>query len=143
MTTNPESTMMSPQIEKLMDRTKSKFSLVTLAARRARDINSYFNQLSDGLGRQRLAHAWLTMQEEDAAAALARDEVSEAGGTVGDQRAAHARRALGAQGDGLAAPGPQPVRTPASTTSAIRSGVGRRPKRGTTSRGYCPRPASI
>ena len=28
----------------------SKFSLVTLAARRARNINSYFNQLGEGLG---------------------------------------------------------------------------------------------
>ena len=44
-------TMMNPPIEELLDRVDSKFSLVTLAARRARDINSYFNQLGDGLGR--------------------------------------------------------------------------------------------
>ena len=43
-------TMMNPPIEELLDRTDSKFSLVTLAARRARQINSYFNQLGDGLG---------------------------------------------------------------------------------------------
>jgi DNA-directed RNA polymerase subunit omega len=43
-------TMMSPAIEGLLDRVDSKFSLVTLAARRARNINSYFNQLGDGLG---------------------------------------------------------------------------------------------
>ena len=43
-------TMMSPPIENLLDRVDSKFSLVTLAARRARNINSYFNQLGDGLG---------------------------------------------------------------------------------------------
>jgi DNA-directed RNA polymerase subunit omega len=43
-------TMMNPPIEVLLERVDSKFSLVTLAARRARDINSYFNQLSDGLG---------------------------------------------------------------------------------------------
>jgi DNA-directed RNA polymerase subunit omega len=42
--------MMSPSIEELMDRTKSKFALVTLSARRAREINSYFNQLGEGLG---------------------------------------------------------------------------------------------
>jgi len=36
--------------EELLDRVDSKFSLVTLAARRARNINSYFNQLGDGLG---------------------------------------------------------------------------------------------
>ena len=43
-------TMMNPPIEELLDRADSKFSLVTLAARRARNINSYFNQLGDGLG---------------------------------------------------------------------------------------------
>jgi DNA-directed RNA polymerase subunit omega len=43
-------TMMNPPIEELLDCVDSKFSLVTLAARRARQINSYFNQLGDGLG---------------------------------------------------------------------------------------------
>ncbi len=43
-------TMMNPPIEELLGRVDSKFSLVTLAARRARQINSYFNQLGDGLG---------------------------------------------------------------------------------------------
>ena len=45
-----EDTMMNPPLESLMHRTHSKFSLVTLAARRAREINSYFNQLGEGLG---------------------------------------------------------------------------------------------
>ena len=45
-----EDTMMTPPIEALMDRTSSKFALVTLSARRAREINSYFNQLGEGLG---------------------------------------------------------------------------------------------
>jgi DNA-directed RNA polymerase subunit omega len=43
-------TMMNPPIEELLARVESKFGLVTLAARRARNINSYFNQLGDGLG---------------------------------------------------------------------------------------------
>lgn len=43
-------TMMNPPIESLLDKVDSKFSLVTLAARRARNINSYFGQLGDGLG---------------------------------------------------------------------------------------------
>ncbi|MGZ4805836.1 MAG: DNA-directed RNA polymerase subunit omega [Ilumatobacteraceae bacterium] len=43
-------TMMNPPIEELLDTVDSKFSLVTLAARRALQINSYFNQLGDGLG---------------------------------------------------------------------------------------------
>src|ERR1700754_4412124 len=43
-------TMMNPPIEDLLDEVDSKFGLVTLAARRARQINSYFNQLGEGLG---------------------------------------------------------------------------------------------
>jgi DNA-directed RNA polymerase subunit omega len=43
-------TMINPPIESLLDTVDSKFTLVTLAARRARNINSYFNQLGDGLG---------------------------------------------------------------------------------------------
>ena len=43
-------TMMEPRVEELLDRTHSKFSLVALAARRARQINSYYGQLGDGAG---------------------------------------------------------------------------------------------
>ena len=43
-------TMLSPQIERLLGGTHSKFRLVTLSASRARQINSYFGQLGDGLG---------------------------------------------------------------------------------------------
>ena len=46
-----DDTMMNPTLEGLMNRTNSKFALVTLSARRAREINSYFNQLGEGLGR--------------------------------------------------------------------------------------------
>jgi DNA-directed RNA polymerase subunit omega len=43
-------TMMDPPVEELLERSGSKFSLVTLAAKRARQINSYYGQLGDGLG---------------------------------------------------------------------------------------------
>jgi DNA-directed RNA polymerase subunit omega len=43
-------TMMSPAVENLLDRVDSKFTLVTLAAMRGRQINSYYNQLGEGLG---------------------------------------------------------------------------------------------
>jgi DNA-directed RNA polymerase subunit omega len=43
-------TMMNPPIEGLLGRAGSKFRLVTLGAKRARQINSYFGQLGDGLG---------------------------------------------------------------------------------------------
>jgi DNA-directed RNA polymerase subunit omega len=42
---------MDPRIEQLMGRVDSKFTLVTLAAKRAREINDYYNQLGEGLGR--------------------------------------------------------------------------------------------
>jgi DNA-directed RNA polymerase subunit omega len=38
-------------MEHLLDRVGSKFTLVTLAAKRAREINDYYNQLGDGLGK--------------------------------------------------------------------------------------------
>src|ERR1700730_15332030 len=42
--------MMDPPIETLLDKVESKFTLVSLSAKRARQINSYFNQLGEGLG---------------------------------------------------------------------------------------------
>lgn len=45
--------MIHPSIETLLGRESlegSKFALVTLASYRARQINSYFNQLGEGLG---------------------------------------------------------------------------------------------
>lgn len=43
-------TMIEPSVEGLLERADSKFRLVTLGARRARQINAYFGQLGDGLG---------------------------------------------------------------------------------------------
>ena len=43
-------TMMDPPVESLLNKVDSKFTLVTLSARRGRQINSYFNQLGEGLG---------------------------------------------------------------------------------------------
>ena len=43
-------TMIEPPVEGLLARANSKFRLVTLASSRARQINSYFGQLGDGLG---------------------------------------------------------------------------------------------
>ncbi len=43
-------TMMDPPIEALLDRVDSKYTLVSLAAKRGREVNSYFNQLGEGLG---------------------------------------------------------------------------------------------
>ena len=43
--------LMEPRTENLMARVDSKFTLVTLAAMRAREINDYYNQLGEGLGK--------------------------------------------------------------------------------------------
>jgi DNA-directed RNA polymerase subunit omega len=42
--------MTEPPIGALVEKTQSRFGLVVLSARRARQINAYFNQLGEGLG---------------------------------------------------------------------------------------------
>jgi DNA-directed RNA polymerase subunit omega len=42
--------MIDPPIGELLDKAESRFGLVVLSARRARQINAYFNQLGEGLG---------------------------------------------------------------------------------------------
>jgi DNA-directed RNA polymerase subunit omega len=42
--------MIEPTIDTLLERVDSKYTLVVLAARRAREINSYYNQLGEGRG---------------------------------------------------------------------------------------------
>jgi DNA-directed RNA polymerase subunit omega len=44
-------TLMDPAIESLLDKVDSKFTLVALGARRAREVNAYYNSLGEGLGR--------------------------------------------------------------------------------------------
>ena len=66
-------TMMSPQVEGLMDIAGSKFGLCTIAASRARQINAYFNQLGEGIGHyippqvHSLSHKPLTIALEEIA----------------------------------------------------------------------------
>ena len=43
-------TLMDPPIEDLLNNVDSKFTLVALSAKRARQINSYYNQLGEGMG---------------------------------------------------------------------------------------------
>jgi DNA-directed RNA polymerase subunit omega len=42
--------MTEPPIGNLVEAVGSRFGLVVLSARRAREINAYFNQLGEGLG---------------------------------------------------------------------------------------------
>lgn len=41
--------MIEPPIEKLMENVDSRYTLVILAAKRARQINSYYSQLGEGI----------------------------------------------------------------------------------------------
>lgn len=43
--------LMDPRLEQLLAHVDSKFTLVTLSAMRAREINDYYNQLGEGLGK--------------------------------------------------------------------------------------------
>ena len=42
--------MVEPPIGALVEKTESRFGLVVLAARRARQINAYYNELGAGFG---------------------------------------------------------------------------------------------
>jgi DNA-directed RNA polymerase subunit omega len=42
--------MIEPKIDELLDKVDSRYSLVILAAKRAREINSYYSQLGEGRG---------------------------------------------------------------------------------------------
>ena len=42
--------MVNPRIEVLLSKVDSRFTLVSLGAQRARQINAYFNQLGEGQG---------------------------------------------------------------------------------------------
>jgi DNA-directed RNA polymerase subunit omega len=42
--------MIEPNIDDLLERVDSKYSLVTLSAKRAREINAYYSQLGEGRG---------------------------------------------------------------------------------------------
>ena len=42
--------MIEPKIDELLDHVDSRYTLVILAAKRAREINSYYSQLGEGRG---------------------------------------------------------------------------------------------
>ena len=46
-----QDTMINPGLEALLSKVDSKFTLVSLASMRSRQINSYYNQLGDGIGK--------------------------------------------------------------------------------------------
>lgn len=98
--------MMATPIEDLLEATGSKFSLVTLASKRARQINAYFGQLGGGLGASippqvtSVAHKPLTIAfEEIGAKKIVMGDPAE----VAAAEAAAAAAAAQAEADMLAA----------------------------------------
>jgi DNA-directed RNA polymerase subunit omega len=119
-------TMMNPPIEDLLYRVDSKFMLVTVAARRARQINAYFNQLGEGLGTvvppqvTSVARKPLSIGFEEIAAGKIGYEKIEAGedeGEEGDEGAAELADGLpigssdSAESDGSSTAGSDPARS--------------------------------
>ena len=66
--------MIKPPIEELLKETPGRFALVITSAKRAKDVNSYFNQLGEGIGAytppqvQSLSRKPLTVAFEEIAA---------------------------------------------------------------------------
>ncbi|NDH44829.1 MAG: DNA-directed RNA polymerase subunit omega, partial [Actinobacteria bacterium] len=56
--------MMTPAIEKLMSRTKSKFLLVTLAARRAREITQQDDNMQIGSWVSKCSSEFITLYND-------------------------------------------------------------------------------
>ena len=47
----PRASLTEPRIERLLERVDSRFTLVILASMRARQINDYYLELGEGIGR--------------------------------------------------------------------------------------------
>ncbi len=80
-------TMMNPGIEELLERAGSKFSLVTIGARRAREINKYYAQLGDALGTVVPPQVTTTARKPLSIAfqELAADKIEGVGGATGKE----------------------------------------------------------
>lgn len=103
-------TMMNPGVEELLARAGSKFSLVAIASRRARGINTYYSQLGAAMSHGVVppqvtsrAHKPLSIAFEEIAA----DKIEGVGGATGKpipeellpEPEADSSEVFGAQGD--------------------------------------------
>lgn len=76
--------MIEPKIETLLESVDSKYTLVILAAKRSRQINSYFNQLGEGVAEFTPPQVPLRADRAPKALSIALREISE--GTVSYER---------------------------------------------------------
>jgi DNA-directed RNA polymerase subunit omega len=69
--------MIEPKIETLIENADSKYTLVILAAKRARQINAYFSQLGEGIAEFTPPQIYLNPDRAPKALSIALQEVSE------------------------------------------------------------------
>lgn len=68
--------MIEPKIETLLEHVDSKYTLVTLAAKRARQINGYFSQLGEGVAEHTPPQVPLNPDRAPKALSIALEEIS-------------------------------------------------------------------
>jgi DNA-directed RNA polymerase subunit omega len=78
--------MIEPKIEDLLERADSKYTLVLMAAKRSRQINSYFNQLGEGIQEFSPPQIHITPDQAPKALSIALQEI--AGGQIEFERTA-------------------------------------------------------
>ncbi len=76
--------MIEPKIESLLEDVDSKYTLVILTAKRARQINSYFSNLGEGIAEFTPPQVPITAGRAPKALSLALREIAE--GKVGYER---------------------------------------------------------
>jgi DNA-directed RNA polymerase subunit omega len=69
--------MIEPKIETLIANADSKYTLVVLAAKRSRQINSYFSQLGEGIAEFTPPQIYLNPDRAPKALSIALQEISE------------------------------------------------------------------
>ncbi len=69
--------MIEPKIETLLDDVDSKYTLVILAAKRSRQINSYFTQLGEGVAEHTPPQVPLNPDRAPKPLSIALEEIAE------------------------------------------------------------------
>lgn len=78
--------MIEPKIETLLEGADSKYTLVSLAAKRSRQINAYFSQLGEGVAEHTPPQVPLSPDRSPKALSIALEEI--AAGLVDYERTA-------------------------------------------------------
>jgi DNA-directed RNA polymerase subunit omega len=78
--------LIEPKIEELLDDVDSKYTLVILSAKRARQINAYFTQLGEGVAEYMPPQVPLRADRAPKALSIALQEIAD--GTISYERTA-------------------------------------------------------